>query len=50
MGKTDIRDAAEVAADHPGVTYRAFDLIEAGPTRIGEMLGELVAAVRARVS
>ncbi|MFL6123598.1 SDR family NAD(P)-dependent oxidoreductase, partial [Actinophytocola sp.] len=47
MGKTDIRDAAVVAADHPGVRYRAFDLSEAGPDRIGEMLavlGELFAA------
>ncbi|MFD0346069.1 SDR family NAD(P)-dependent oxidoreductase [Kitasatospora aburaviensis] len=42
MGKTDIRDAARVAADHPGVTYRAFDLGEAGPERLGEMLAELV--------
>ncbi|RDG38097.1 type I polyketide synthase, partial [Streptomyces corynorhini] len=42
MGKTDIRDAGEVAARHPGVLYRAFDLIEAGPDRIGEMLTTLV--------
>ncbi len=31
MGKTDIRDPQQVAADHPGVTYQAFDLYEAGP-------------------
>ncbi|MHA7962071.1 type I polyketide synthase [Streptomyces sp. L500] len=43
MGKTDIRDAADVARDHEGVAYRAFDLIEAGPERIHEMLAELVA-------
>jgi len=43
MGKTDIRDAATVAAEHRGVRYRAFDLIEAGPDRIGEMLRDLVA-------
>ncbi|WP_334314121.1 SDR family NAD(P)-dependent oxidoreductase [Streptomyces heilongjiangensis] len=42
MGKTDVRDADEVAARHPGVRYRAFDLIEAGPDRIGEMLTALV--------
>jgi acyl transferase domain-containing protein/NADPH:quinone reductase-like Zn-dependent oxidoreductase/acyl carrier protein/NADP-dependent 3-hydroxy acid dehydrogenase YdfG len=42
MGKTDIRDAGEVAARHPGVHYRAFDLVEAGPDRGQEMLGELV--------
>ncbi|MFJ1709867.1 SDR family NAD(P)-dependent oxidoreductase, partial [Kitasatospora sp. NPDC088346] len=38
MGKTDVRDAEQVAAEHPGVRYRAFDLIEAGPDRINEML------------
>ncbi|MCA9490227.1 MAG: SDR family NAD(P)-dependent oxidoreductase [Myxococcales bacterium] len=38
MGKTDVREADEVAAAHPGVWYRAFDLSEAGPDRIGEML------------
>ncbi|WP_284574474.1 type I polyketide synthase [Streptomyces sp. 2P-4] len=43
MGKTDIRDAADVARDHDGAFYRAFDLAEAGPERIGEMLTELVA-------
>ncbi len=43
MGKTDIRDPDTVAAAHEGVRYRAFDLIEAGPTRIAEMLAELLA-------
>ncbi|MFF9625781.1 beta-ketoacyl synthase N-terminal-like domain-containing protein, partial [Streptomyces griseosporeus] len=38
MGKTDIRDPQEVADRHPGVTYRAFDLPEAGPELIGRML------------
>ncbi|MFE1251725.1 SDR family NAD(P)-dependent oxidoreductase [Streptomyces sp. NPDC058766] len=42
MGKTDVRDPAQVAADHPGVAYRAFDLVEAGPDRIGEILADLV--------
>jgi acyl transferase domain-containing protein/NADPH:quinone reductase-like Zn-dependent oxidoreductase/NADP-dependent 3-hydroxy acid dehydrogenase YdfG len=42
MGKTDIRDSAEVAAGHPGVNYRAFDMIEAGPERIQEMLLEVL--------
>ncbi|MFI6643900.1 SDR family NAD(P)-dependent oxidoreductase, partial [Streptomyces sp. NPDC050504] len=41
MGKTDVRDADEVAALHPGVLYRAFDMIEAGPERIAEMLAAL---------
>jgi acyl transferase domain-containing protein/NADPH:quinone reductase-like Zn-dependent oxidoreductase len=42
MGKTDIRDATEVADSHPGVSYRAFDLMEAGPERIQEMFAELL--------
>ncbi|MFD7137811.1 SDR family NAD(P)-dependent oxidoreductase, partial [Streptomyces sp. NPDC059894] len=42
MGKTDIRAPGQVAEAYPGVTYRAFDLIEAGPARIGEMLAEIV--------
>ncbi|EFL20211.1 type I polyketide synthase, partial [Streptomyces sp. C] len=41
MGKTDIRDPQDVADAYPGVRYRAFDLMEAGPERIGEMLAEL---------
>ncbi|MEU8633145.1 SDR family NAD(P)-dependent oxidoreductase [Amycolatopsis sp. NPDC048633] len=39
MGKTDIREPA----DHPDVTYRAFDLAEAGPERIGRMLADVLA-------
>ncbi|KAB8167949.1 SDR family NAD(P)-dependent oxidoreductase [Streptomyces sp. 3MP-14] len=42
MGKTDIRRPEEMAAAHPGVDYRAFDMLEAGPDRIGEMLAALV--------
>ncbi|MGW9176040.1 SDR family NAD(P)-dependent oxidoreductase, partial [Streptomyces decoyicus] len=42
MGKTDVRDPQEVAAGHEGVRYRAFDLWEAGPERIGEMLTALL--------
>ena len=34
MGKTDLRDAASIAERYPGVEYRAFDLIEAGPDHI----------------
>jgi acyl transferase domain-containing protein/NADPH:quinone reductase-like Zn-dependent oxidoreductase/acyl carrier protein len=41
MGKADIRDPDETAREHPGVSYRAFDLFEADPDRIREMLGEL---------
>ncbi|WP_327065607.1 SDR family NAD(P)-dependent oxidoreductase [Kitasatospora sp. NBC_01302] len=43
MGKTDIRTAEQLATAHPGVAYRAFDLIEAGPDRIQQMLTEVVA-------
>ncbi|MFD8201512.1 SDR family NAD(P)-dependent oxidoreductase, partial [Streptomyces sp. NPDC059701] len=42
MGKTDVRDATAVAAGRPGITYRAFDLGEAGPERIGTMLAEVM--------
>ncbi|MYW19567.1 SDR family NAD(P)-dependent oxidoreductase, partial [Streptomyces sp. SID2955] len=42
MGKTDVREAATVAAAHPAVAYRAFDLGEAGPERIGRMLAEIL--------
>ncbi|MFG1920264.1 SDR family NAD(P)-dependent oxidoreductase, partial [Micromonospora sp. NPDC048898] len=41
MGKTDIRDPGTVAAEHDGVSYQAFDLMEAGPDRIAEMLAHL---------
>ena len=42
MGKTDVRDAAEIAEQHDGVLYRAFDLMDAGPDRIQEMLTSLL--------
>ncbi|MFE9516124.1 SDR family NAD(P)-dependent oxidoreductase, partial [Streptomyces sp. NPDC006643] len=41
MGKADIRDPEDVSRKYEGVAYRAFDLFEAGPDRIGEMLAEL---------
>src|ERR1700684_4482976 len=40
MGKTDIRDPHQVAADH-GVSYQAFDTMDAGPERIAQILAEL---------
>ncbi|MDG4780832.1 type I polyketide synthase [Micromonospora sp. WMMD961] len=43
MGKTDIRNADSVAAQHPGVGYQAFDLIEAGGDRIREIWADLIA-------
>ncbi len=42
MGKLDIRDAAQVRRRHPGVEYRVFDLKDAGPERIQELLSRLV--------
>ena len=42
MGKTDIRDAVQVAAEHPGVAYLAFDLNQVGPGRLGEILAQVV--------
>ncbi|WP_462167133.1 SDR family NAD(P)-dependent oxidoreductase, partial [Frankia sp. AiPs1] len=43
MGKTDVRDAVVVAADHPGVRYRAFELMEAGFGRVQELFAEILA-------
>jgi len=43
MGKTDVRDPHEIAEHHARVVYRAFDLSEAGPQRIHEMLTEILA-------
>jgi acyl transferase domain-containing protein/NADPH:quinone reductase-like Zn-dependent oxidoreductase/NADP-dependent 3-hydroxy acid dehydrogenase YdfG/acyl carrier protein len=42
MGKTDLRDPQQIAADHQGVMYRAFDLMEAGSDHIAAMLSELM--------
>ncbi|MGW7605270.1 SDR family NAD(P)-dependent oxidoreductase, partial [Streptomyces antimycoticus] len=41
MGRTDLRDAEEVLARH-GVSYRAFELLDAGPDRIHRLLTELL--------
>ncbi|MFF9772043.1 SDR family NAD(P)-dependent oxidoreductase, partial [Streptomyces sp. NPDC014636] len=41
MGKTDIRNPEQVAEAYPGVVYQAFDLMDAGVPRVGEMLAEL---------
>ncbi|MDH6113662.1 acyl transferase domain-containing protein/NADPH:quinone reductase-like Zn-dependent oxidoreductase [Kitasatospora sp. MAP12-15] len=43
MGKTDPRDAGQVADAHPGVHYQAFDLLTLAPERIQQMLTELMA-------
>ncbi|MBL1101988.1 SDR family NAD(P)-dependent oxidoreductase, partial [Streptomyces coffeae] len=46
MGKADIRDAEAIAVERADVAYRAFDLWEAGPRRLGELLSEIVALFR----
>ncbi len=43
IGKADIREPQKVAAEHPGVRYRAFDLPEAGVDRLQTMFSEMVA-------
>ncbi|MFG1647402.1 SDR family NAD(P)-dependent oxidoreductase, partial [Amycolatopsis sp. NPDC049252] len=42
MGKTDVRPDGAGAGHHPEVTYRAFDVIEAGSRRIAQMWEELM--------
>ncbi len=42
MGKTDLRDPGEIAAEHKGVAYLPFDVAEAGPKRTGQILAEIV--------
>ena len=47
VGKADLRDPAAVAAAHPGVAYRSFDLFDQATSvseagRIREMLTEIV--------
>ncbi|WP_191253729.1 type I polyketide synthase [Amycolatopsis oliviviridis] len=42
MGKTDVRPDGGGAGHHPGVTYQAFDVIEAGNRRIAQMWEELI--------
>ncbi|MGW4636443.1 type I polyketide synthase [Nocardia sp. NPDC004415] len=41
MGLTDLRDADEIAATHPGVRYQNFILMDAGPDRLHEILSAL---------
>jgi NADPH:quinone reductase-like Zn-dependent oxidoreductase/NAD(P)-dependent dehydrogenase (short-subunit alcohol dehydrogenase family)/acyl carrier protein len=41
MGKTDIRDPADVTCAHPGRSYQAFDVLDAGEDRVAEILADL---------
>jgi acyl transferase domain-containing protein/D-arabinose 1-dehydrogenase-like Zn-dependent alcohol dehydrogenase/acyl carrier protein len=47
IGKTDVRDPERVAAEHPGVSYRAYDLLDVGLPRLREILTETVALLDA---
>ncbi|WP_433662634.1 type I polyketide synthase [Nocardia sp. CA-128927] len=48
MGKTDIRDPEHVITEYPAVSrYRAFEIAEAGPERIGELLHQIVGLLEA---
>ncbi|WP_354671059.1 SDR family NAD(P)-dependent oxidoreductase [Streptomyces sp. MA15] len=42
LGKADVRDPEHLARTHPGTAYQAFDLVQAGPDTVGEMLRELL--------
>ncbi|HWX88436.1 MAG TPA: SDR family NAD(P)-dependent oxidoreductase, partial [Solirubrobacteraceae bacterium] len=42
MGKTDLRDPSQLAAEHPHVAYSPFDMMDAGPDRLHQILLELV--------
>jgi NADPH:quinone reductase-like Zn-dependent oxidoreductase/NADP-dependent 3-hydroxy acid dehydrogenase YdfG len=41
MGKTDIREPGRVAADHNGLAYRSFDLLDCAPDLIAGMFAAL---------
>ncbi|MGV0809598.1 SDR family NAD(P)-dependent oxidoreductase [Mycolicibacterium setense] len=49
IGKTDIRDRDQLARSHPGVSYQAFDVFEAGPQRLHEILQEIVTLFERKV-
>lgn len=42
MGKTDIRDVARTEGAHPGITYRAYNILGVDAQRIGAVLDELI--------
>ncbi|WUI01409.1 SDR family NAD(P)-dependent oxidoreductase [Spirillospora sp. NBC_00431] len=46
MGAVEVRDPTDVAAAHPGVEYRRFDLMEAGADGMGRMLARLAGLLR----
>jgi len=48
MGKTDIRDPAEVARRYPRALYQILNLVDAGPQRIQTMLAAVLALLERR--
>ncbi|MDC8985476.1 type I polyketide synthase, partial [Mycobacterium marinum] len=49
IGKTDIRVPNEVAAAHPGVIYRTYDLSSETPDRISQLWAALIEMISAGV-
>ncbi|MCU1470893.1 MAG: Acyl transferase [Glaciihabitans sp.] len=47
MGKTDLREVTRTEVEHPGITYRAYNILGVSEDRIGEVLDELVALFEA---
>ncbi|WP_435593864.1 SDR family NAD(P)-dependent oxidoreductase, partial [Nocardia sp. bgisy118] len=45
IGKTDKRDPVAVSEQYPGVSYQAYDVHEAGPARIQEILRDVVSLI-----
>lgn len=48
MSLTDLRNAAEVAAEHSGVSYLPFNTLQAGADRVGAILREVMALLAER--
>ncbi|MCT2594852.1 SDR family NAD(P)-dependent oxidoreductase, partial [Streptomyces sp. N2-109] len=46
LGKTDIRDPQQIAEEFPGVVHQAYDLMQASPDRIQQMLTEVAELVQ----
>ncbi|WP_371483528.1 type I polyketide synthase [Kitasatospora sp. NBC_00315] len=42
LGKTDIRDTLQVERQFPGRSYRAYDLMDVGAERVGQILRTIV--------
>ncbi|MFE6337694.1 SDR family NAD(P)-dependent oxidoreductase [Streptomyces sp. NPDC057798] len=49
MGKTDLRDPEQLKQTYPGMTYAPFELGEAGPRRMGEILAEVMSLFQSGV-